>query len=60
MLKKVLTMQVSEPFLLFNEPQPNDGDPAAPRYTEAFEHTPWIHQGYNSILNSHRYVFTSG
>lgn len=60
MLKKVLTMQVSEPFLLFNEPRPSDGDPAAPCYTEAIEHTPWIHQGYNSILNSQRYVFTPG
>ncbi len=39
-LEKALTRQVSEPFLLFNELLPNEGDPAAPDCPGAIEHTP--------------------
>ncbi len=40
MLKKMLTRQVSEPFLLFNEPLPDEGDPAASHCSRAIECTP--------------------
>lgn len=42
MLKKALTRQVAEPLKkkLFNEPLPNEGDPAASHCTGAIEHTP--------------------
>lgn len=40
MLQKALTRQVSEPFFTFNEPLPDEGDPAASQCGGAAERTP--------------------